>query len=233
MAFFAPLRETKNSMSNTKKITDAIVAQGILPLYFNPDETVSVEVLRAIYKAGIKAVEYTNRGEAALSNFKKMVDVRNAEMPGIVLGVGTIKNMQHAKDYLAAGADFLVSPGFVPDVAVHCVANDIFYGPGCMTPTEIIAAENAGIGFIKLFPGNMLGPDFLSGIKDIFPKLLFMPTGGVDTTKENIEGWYKAGVCAVGMGSKLISKKLMEAKDYATIESETKKVLETIMSIKN
>ena len=78
----------------------------------------------------------------------------------------------------------------------------------------------------------MLGPEFLSSIKDIFPKLLFMPTGGVDTTKENIEGWYKAGVCAVGMGSKLISKKLMEAKDYATIESETKKVMELIATIK-
>jgi 2-dehydro-3-deoxyphosphogluconate aldolase/(4S)-4-hydroxy-2-oxoglutarate aldolase len=79
----------------------------------------------------------------------------------------------------------------------------------------------------------MLGPDFLSSIKEIFPKLLFMPTGGVDTTKENIEGWYKAGVCAVGMGSKLISKKLMEAKDYATMESETKTVLELIQTIKN
>jgi 2-dehydro-3-deoxyphosphogluconate aldolase/(4S)-4-hydroxy-2-oxoglutarate aldolase len=78
----------------------------------------------------------------------------------------------------------------------------------------------------------MLGPEFLTTIKDIFPKLLFMPTGGVDTTKENIEGWFKAGVCAVGMGSKLISKKLMEAKDYETIESETKKVLELIGSIK-
>lgn len=232
MFFFESFVLKTKTMSNTNKITDAIVAQGILPLYFNADETVSVEVLKAIYRAGIKAVEYTNRGEAALSNFKKMVEVRNAEMPGILLGVGTIKNMQHATDYLAAGADFLVSPGFVPDVAAHCVANDIFYGPGCMTPTEIIAAENAGIGFIKLFPGNMLGPDFLSGIKDIFPKLLFMPTGGVDTTKENIEGWYKAGVCAVGMGSKLISKKLMEAKDYTTIESETKKVLELIATIK-
>jgi 2-dehydro-3-deoxyphosphogluconate aldolase/(4S)-4-hydroxy-2-oxoglutarate aldolase len=150
----------------------------------------------------------------------------------MLLGVGTIKNMQHAKDYLAAGADFLVSPGYVPDVAAYCVANDIFYAPGCMTPSEIIAAENAGIKFIKLFPGNILGPEFLSGIKDIFPKLWFMPTGGVDTTKENIEAWYKAGVCAVGMGSKLISKKLMEAKDYATIETETKKVLELIQSIK-
>lgn len=219
-------------MHTSKQITDAIIAQGILPLYFNPSEAISLEVLKAIYNAGIKAVEYTNRGEAALSNFKQMVALRNATMPGLLLGVGTIKNMQHATDYLAAGADFLVSPGFVPDVALHCVANDIFYAPGCMTPTEIIAAENAGIAFIKLFPGDMLGPKFLTTIKDIFPKLLFMPTGGVDTTKESIEGWYKAGVCAVGMGSKLISKQLMEAKDYATIESETKKVLALIQSIK-
>ena len=219
-------------MSKTQQIADAIVKQGMLPLYFNSSEEVSLDVLKAIYRAGVKAVEYTNRGDAALANFKKMVALRNAEMPGLLLGVGTIKNMQQATDYMAAGADFLVSPGFVPDVAAYCVSNDIFYAPGCMTPSEIIAAENAGIKFIKLFPGNMLGPEFLTTIKDIFPKLLFMPTGGVDTTKENIEGWFKAGVCAVGMGSKLISKKLMEAKDYGTIESETKKVLELIGSIK-
>lgn len=161
-----------------------------------------------------------------------MVALRNAEMPGLLLGVGTIKNMQQAEDYMQAGADFLVSPGFVKEVADFAIAKDVFYAPGCMTPSEIIAAENAGIRFIKLFPGNMLGPEFLSGIKEIFPKLFFMPTGGVDTTKENIEGWFNAGVCAVGMGSKLISKKLMEAKDYATIESETIKVLELIKTIK-
>ena len=219
-------------MRKTQQITDAVIAQGILPLYFNPSEEVTLEVLKAIYRAGIKATEYTNRGDAALANFKKMIALRNAEMPGLLLGVGTIKNMQHATDYMAAGADFLVSPGFVPDVAAYCVSKDIFYAPGCMTPSEIIAAENAGIRFIKLFPGNMLGPEFLATIKDIFPKLLFMPTGGVDTTKENMEGWFKAGVSAVGMGSKLISKKLMEAKDYGTIESETKKVLELIQSIR-
>ena len=219
-------------MSKTKQIADAIIEQGMLPLYFNADETVSVDILRAVYRAGVKALEYTNRGDAALMNFKKMVAVRNAEMPGMLLGVGTVKNLQTAKDYLAAGADFLVSPGFVKEVADYAVANDIFYAPGCMTPSEIIAAENSGISFIKLFPGNMLGPEFLSGIKDIFPKLLFMPTGGVDTTKENIEGWFKAGVCAVGMGSKLISKKLMEAKDYAAIEKMTKEVLALIATIK-
>ncbi len=219
-------------MSNIEKATKVITEQGILPLYFNTDETISVEVLKAIFRAGIKAVEYTNRGEAALSNFKKLVEVRNAEMPGLLMGVGTIKNLKQAEDYLSAGADFLVSPGFVKEVAEYAISKNIFYAPGCMTPTEIIAAENAGVKFIKLFPGNMLGPEFLSSIKEIFPKLLFMPTGGVDTTRENIEGWFKAGVSAVGMGSKLISKKLMEAKDYETIEAETKKVLELIQSIK-
>jgi 2-dehydro-3-deoxyphosphogluconate aldolase/(4S)-4-hydroxy-2-oxoglutarate aldolase len=219
-------------MATKQAITDVIIKQGMLPLYFNPDETVSVEVLRAIYKAGIKAVEYTNRGDAALKNFKKLVEVRNNEMPGLMLGVGTIKTLQQAEDYLKAGADFMVSPGLVPEVAAYAINNDIFYAPGCMTPSEIIAAENTGIHFIKLFPGNLLGPDFLSSIKEIFPKLLFMPTGGVDTTKENIEGWFKAGVCAVGMGSKLISKKLMEQKDYLTIERMTRDVLDLIATIK-
>jgi len=219
-------------MATKQAITDVIIKQGILPLYFNPDETVSVDILRTIFKAGIKAVEYTNRGEAALKNFKKLVEVRNSEMAGLMLGVGTIKNLQQAEDYMKAGADFLVSPGLVSDVAAYAVNKDIFYAPGCMTPSEIIAAENAGIGFIKLFPGNMLGPEFLSSIKEIFPKLLFMPTGGGDTTKENIEGWCKAGVCAVGIGSKLISKKLMEQKDYLTIEKMTRDVLELIASIK-
>ena len=219
-------------MSKTQQAADVIIQQGILPLYFNADETVSIEVLRAIYKAGIKAVEYTNRGDEALNNFIKMTAVRNSEMPGLLLGVGTIKNLKDAKNYMAAGADFLVSPGFVKEVADYAVSKDIFYAPGCMTPSEIIAAENAGIKFIKLFPGDMLGPKFLTTIKDIFPKLLFMPTGGVDTTKENLESWFKAGVCAVGMGSKLISKKLMEQKDYLTIETMTKEVLELIQTIR-
>jgi 2-dehydro-3-deoxyphosphogluconate aldolase/(4S)-4-hydroxy-2-oxoglutarate aldolase len=226
------IESVKSHMATKQTVTEIIIQQGILPLYFNADETVSIEVLNAIYKAGIRAVEYTNRGEAALRNFKKLVEVRNKEMPAMLLGVGTIKNLQQAEDYVSAGADFLVSPGFIPQVVDYTNSKDLFYAPGCMTPSEIIAAENKGVTFIKLFPGNLLGPEFVSSIKDIFPKLLFMPTGGVDTTKENIEGWFKAGVCAVGMGSKLISKKLMEQKNYAEIEKLTKEVLETIQSIK-
>lgn len=220
-------------MSSIKETSEIIIKQGMLPLYFNADETVSADILRAIHKAGVNAVEYTNRGEAAFKNFSALIAIRNKEMPGMLLGIGTIKNIAIAKKYVEAGADFLVSPGFVKEVADYANSKDIFYAPGCMTPTEIIAAENSGISFIKLFPGNMLGPEYLGSIKEIFPQLLFMPTGGVDTTKENITGWFRAGVCAVGMGSKLISKKLMEQKDYANIESTTKEVLALIQQIKS
>jgi 2-dehydro-3-deoxyphosphogluconate aldolase / (4S)-4-hydroxy-2-oxoglutarate aldolase len=218
-------------MNNTSTIINVIVQQGLLPLYFHKDETISVEVLRVLYKAGIRAVEYTNRGEEALQNFMKMVSIRNEEMPDLLIGVGTIKNMEAALSYLNIGADFLVSPGFVKEVADYAVSKNIFYAPGCMTATEIITAENAGITFIKLFPGNVLKPAFMSSIKDVFPNLLFMPTGGVDATQESIATWFDAGVCAVGMGSKLISRKLMEEKDYDKIESNTKNVLEIIKKI--
>jgi 2-dehydro-3-deoxyphosphogluconate aldolase / (4S)-4-hydroxy-2-oxoglutarate aldolase len=219
-------------MSKKSEILQAIKTQGILPLYFYKDTEVTIQVLKALYKAGVKAVEYTNRGEAALANFKEMRKVVDAELPGMYLGIGTIKNGEMAQAFIDAGADYLICPGLVESVAKVADAHDMLWVPGCMTPTEIIAAETLGAKFVKLFPGNILGPDFMSAIKELFPNVLFMPTGGVDTTKENIGAWFKAGVSAVGMGSKLISKQLLEAKDYATIESLTKEVLATVQSIK-
>ncbi|HAO05581.1 MAG TPA: bifunctional 4-hydroxy-2-oxoglutarate aldolase/2-dehydro-3-deoxy-phosphogluconate aldolase [Chryseobacterium sp.] len=219
-------------MTKIQNVTNAIVNQGILPLYYNDDETVTIDILKSLYKAGIRAVEYTSRGESALSNFKKMIEVRDLEMPEMLLGIGTIKNLQQAEEYYKVGADFFISPGFVAEVAAFLIPKDVLYSPGCMTPTEIITAEAAGVTFVKLFPGNALGAGFMSAVKDVFPNLKFMPTGGVDTTKESIESWFKAGVSAVGMGSKLIRKDLMAAKDYSTIENETKKVLEIIQTLK-
>ena len=219
-------------MTKIEKVITTITKQGTLPLYFNKDEEVSIEILRALYSAGIKAIEYTHRGIEATENFKKMIAVRDAEMFDLLIGIGTIKNETQTEIYLELGADFFISPGFVPEVAALLKSKEILYIPGCMTPTEIIIAENKGIQFIKLFPGNKIEPDFLASIKDIFPDLIFMPTGGVDTTKESIQAWFDAGVSAVGMGSKLISKKLMAEKDYETIVTQTKSVLNIIQTIK-
>ncbi len=218
-------------MDKKSVLLELIPKQGVLPLYFYKDPEVSVEVLRALYKAGIRAVEYTNRGEAALKNFEKMRKACDNELKGMYLGIGTIKTGKQAKAFINAGADYIICPGLVESVAEVADKHDMLWAPGCMTPTEIIRAEHLGAKIIKLFPGNILGPAFLSAVKELFPDLLFMPTGGVDLDRENIAGWFKAGVCAVGMGSKLISKPLLEQKDYAKIESLTTQVLDIIKSI--
>lgn len=219
-------------MSTKNELLQLIPEQGVLPLYFYKDTDVSIEVLKALYRAGIKAVEYTNRGEAALQNFRKMREVCDKELHGMYLGVGTIKNGSMAQAFIDAGADYIICPGLVEEVAEVADKNEMLWVPGCMTPSEIIRAENMGAKMIKLFPGNILGTEFLSAIKTLFPDLLFMPTGGVDLDKENIAGWFKAGVCAVGMGSKLISKNLLEQKDYAKIEALTKQAMDIVKQVR-
>ncbi len=203
----------------------------MLPLYFYKDTEVTLNVLKTLYTAGVRTVEYTNRGEAALKNFREMRNVCDNELKGMYLGVGTIKNAEAAHAFIDAGADYIISPGLVKKVAKIADKNEMLWIPGCMTPTEIIKAEQLGAKLVKLFPGNLLGPAFLQAVKELFPELLFMPTGGVDLDKENIAGWFKAGVCAVGMGSKLISKPLLEQKDYAKIEALTKQAFDIIKSV--
>lgn len=219
-------------MDKKTELLRLVPEAGILPLYFYKDTDVSIGVLKALYRAGIRAVEYTNRGEAALKNFAAMRKACDAEMKDMYLGVGTIKNADTAKAFVDAGADYLISPGLVEDAVKVADDNKLLWVPGCMTPTEIIKAEQLGAKLVKLFPGNILGPGFMSAIKELFPGLLFMPTGGVELDKGNIAGWFKAGVCAVGMGSKLITKALLENKDYETITNATKDAIGIIADIK-
>ncbi|AXY75642.1 bifunctional 4-hydroxy-2-oxoglutarate aldolase/2-dehydro-3-deoxy-phosphogluconate aldolase [Paraflavitalea soli] len=213
-------------------IIKKIAEQGVLPLYFHPDPTVSVEVLKALYAAGIRAVEYTNRGEAALDNFKLLKETRDQELPELLLGIGTIKRKKEAKAFMKAGADFIIAPGMIEEVAETVHKEDMLWIPGCMTTTEIIRAEDAGAKLIKLFPGNLLGPSFVSAIKELFPDLLFMPTGGVEVSKENLTGWFKSGVVAVGMGSKLITKEILANKDYSQLASKTKEAIALVNEVR-
>ena len=220
-------------MDKKSEILKFIPEQGVLPLFFYKDPDVSVEVLKALYEAGIRTVEYTNRGEAALKNFERLREACDNELQGMYLGVGTIKDADAAKDFIDAGADYIISPGLVKEVVKVADKNDMLWVPGCMTPSEIIRAEKLGAKMIKLFPGNLLGPSFLSAIKELFPGLMFMPTGGVEVERENIAGWFKAGVSAVGMGSKLITKQSLENRDYAKITELTRQALDIINSVRS
>jgi 2-dehydro-3-deoxyphosphogluconate aldolase/(4S)-4-hydroxy-2-oxoglutarate aldolase len=177
-------------------------------------------------------VEYTNRGEAALDNFEAMKELRDNELPELLLGIGTIKKKKEAKAFIKAGADYIISPGLIEEVAEVTEKEEVLWIPGCMTPTEIITAESLGARLIKLFPGNLLGPGFVSAIKELFPNLLFMPTGGVEVNKENLEAWFRSGVVAVGMGSKLITKEILEKKDYETLTAKTKEALVLVQDAK-
>jgi 2-dehydro-3-deoxyphosphogluconate aldolase / (4S)-4-hydroxy-2-oxoglutarate aldolase len=219
-------------MSKNQNIIHQLKKQKLLPLFYHSDEAVCIGITKALYAAGIRAIEFTNRGEAALNNFKALAAERNNSMKDLLLAVGTIRTAEQANKFIGAGADFLISPVFDAAVCDAACISKTLWIPGCMTPTEIHVAENAGCKLIKLFPGNVLGPAFVSGIKELFPAIDFMPTGGVEVNKENLQAWFNAGVCAVGMGSKLISKQLMETKDYAAMTRLTTDALEIIRMIK-
>lgn len=219
-------------MKNQQDIIAQITQQKMLPLYFNKDKEVSVDVLKALYAAGIRSVEYTNRGAEAVANFKELRKVVNESMPGMLLGIGTVKTTADAALFIDAGADFIISPVVYPPVAKVVQDAGLLWIPGCLTPTEIFTAEMNGAKLVKIFPGSVVGPSYISAIKELFPGILFMPTGGVDTTEKNIREWFSNGVCAVGMGSKLISKSILQNKEYDTLTKLTKEVLEILNNIK-
>ena len=220
-------------MSKKDIVLDAILKQGTLPLFFYKDPEVSLQITRTLYKAGIRVFEYTNRGAAALENFKVLKQaLANGDMPGLELGIGTIKSLQEAEAFIAAGADFIVSPIVNPEVGKLAAQHNLLWIPGCMTPTEIYTAQQNEAALIKIFPANILGPEFVSSIRDLFAGQLFIPTGGVDLNHDSISTWFKAGVCAVGMGSKLISKSVLENREYDKLYNDTLKLLEIVQTIK-
>lgn len=211
---------------------DAIIGQGILPLFYSADAELSKAILKSLYEAGIRAVEFTNRGPEALDVFGALIAFRDAELPGMLLGIGTIKTAQQAQSFADAGADYLISPGTLPEVAAVAVERGLLWVPGCMSTTEIIVAENLGCQFVKLFPGSLLGPEYVSAVKDLFPGMRFMPTGGVEVSEENIGAWFGAGVSAVGLGSKLITKTALAAGDFGSIRSLTQEAMNIVSRVR-
>ncbi len=219
-------------MKNIDTIIDIVKEQGVIPLFYHDELQVSIDVIDTLYRAGLKVMEYTNRGKKALENFKALLKKRDEQWSEVLLSAGTIKNVEQAKQFIDAGADFIICPGVIPEVSKAVQEAGLLWVPGCMTSTEIIIAEQHGARLIKLFPGSLLKPSYVIAVKEIFPDLMFMPTGGVDVNEENLTAWFKAGVVAVGLGSKVISRDLLEQKDYTTIGNLAKKALQIVQSVR-
>jgi 2-dehydro-3-deoxyphosphogluconate aldolase / (4S)-4-hydroxy-2-oxoglutarate aldolase len=217
-------------MEREAALINQIKNEGMLPLFYHDDVTVCENVLQALYNGGVRCVEFTNRGVHALPNFKHLVSLKTT-MPGLILGIGTIKTPQDATSFIEAGADFLISPCFDASVADVAYMHKVLWIPGCMTPTEIHVAQKSGATLIKLFPGNVLGPGFVEAIKTLFTGVDFLVTGGVEPTEQNIGAWFKAGVSGVGLGSKLITKDVLANKNYTQLEIQTKELVQLIKKV--
>jgi 2-dehydro-3-deoxyphosphogluconate aldolase/(4S)-4-hydroxy-2-oxoglutarate aldolase len=179
--------------------------------------------MKASYAGGIRVFEFVSRGAKALENFKILLDYKKAHLSDLLLGIGTIKTAAQAQAFISAGADFIVSPIVLKEIAEVTLDRGVLWIPGCMTPTEIALAESLGAPLVKLFPGDTLGPGFLKAIKPLFPNVKFMPTGGVDVAEDNIRGWFEAGVYSVGLGSKLFNAPT-DATDYTWLSERAQKL---------
>ncbi|RBL92531.1 beta/alpha barrel domain-containing protein [Chitinophaga flava] len=206
-------------------IIAAFEQSGIIPVFYHEDADVCCEVLQACYDGGLRVFEFTSRGANAQQNFARLRELKQAKMPDLYLGIGTIKNATDAATYTELGADFIVCPVTDPETGAYCRSRQILWIPGCMTPTEVSVAEKQQAKLVKLFPGNVLGPGYVKAIKPLFPQMKFMPTGGVEPTHISMNAWFDAGVVCVGMGSNLLSKSMIDSRDWASLKD---KIMQTI-----
>jgi 2-dehydro-3-deoxyphosphogluconate aldolase/(4S)-4-hydroxy-2-oxoglutarate aldolase len=211
-------------------VLTAMMDQGVIPVFYHPDAEIASKVIQACANGGAKCIEFTNRGEFAAHVFYEVTKHFAAADPSVIMGVGSIVDAPTAGIYIANGARFVVGPLLNPDVAKVCNRRKIPYSPGCGSATEIGYAEEFGCEIVKVFPGGSVGgPDFVKNVLGPMPWTRIMPTGGVDATEDSLRAWFGAGVVAVGIGSNLITKSLLDAKDYAGIE---KRVSDTVQLIK-
>lgn len=205
---------------------------GMIPLFYHGDVALGKEVLKACYDGGARLMEFTSRGDFAFEIFGALNKYALAELPGMILGVGSVTDAAAASLYMQLGANFIVTPVLREDIALVCNRRKVLWSPGCGSLTEIAKAEELGCEIVKLFPGDIYGPQFIKGIKGPCPWTSIMPTGGVSTSEDNLKSWFDAGATCVGIGSQLISNEILNAKDFDGLREKVKQTLEIIKAIR-
>lgn len=214
------------------QVLATIAETGMVPVFYHKDVETAKQVLKACYAGGVRAFEFTNRGDFAQEVFGELVKFAAKELPGMILGVGSVVDPATAALYLQLGANFVVGPLYNPAIAPVCNRRGIPYCPGCGTVTEIGMAQEAGCDLCKVFPGDVLGPAFVKGLRAPMPWSKIMVTGGVKPTRENLAGWFQAGVTCVGMGSNLFPKEAIAAGQWEKITALCREALDIIKSVK-
>ena len=215
------------------EVIKVMEATGMVPLFYHSDVQLAKQVLKACYDGGGRLMEFTARGDFAHEVFGALIKYAIAELPGMIMGVGSVTDAAAASRFMALGANFIVTPVLREDIAIVCNRRKVLWSPGCGTLTEIARAEELGCELVKLFPGDIYGPQFVKGIKGPQPWTSIMPTGGVSPTKENLSAWFNAGVTCVGMGSQLISKEILANKDFDKLTLNVANALKIIEQVRN
>tara|TARA_B100000963_G_scaffold195307_1_gene170031 strand:- start:59 stop:724 length:666 start_codon:yes stop_codon:yes gene_type:complete len=210
------------------QVINQMMESRMVPLFYHSDFQVAKNILQACYNGGARLIEFTNRGDFAIEVFSKLIKFASKDLPGMIIGIGSVTDSAAASQYMLLGANFVVTPVLREDIAIVCNRRKVLWIPGCGSLSEIAKAEEMGCEFIKLFPGNVYGPDFIKSVKAPQPWSSIMPTGGVSIGQSNLLGWFKAGADCVGLGSKLISKEILINQDFKKLE---KNVLDTIQFI--
>ena len=204
----------------------------MVPLFYHPNIELGKKILKACYGGGARLLEFTARGDFAFEVFSELNKYARKELPEMIMGVGSITDAGAASLFLQMGANFKVTPSLREDIAIVCNRRKVLWSPGCGSLTEINKAEELGCEIVKLFPGSTYGPGFVKAIKAPQPWTSVMPTGGVSTEESNLRAWFDAGVTCVGMGSKLISKDILDKKEFDTLESRVRQTLEIIKRVR-
>jgi len=215
------------------KVLNTIIAGGLVPVFYNNDANIVIEIAKACVNGGLNVLEFTNRGDRAFKTFLELREYCDKEKKDLILGVGSIVDDCTAALYINSGANFIVGPVLNIEVAKLCNRRKVPYFPGCDTLTEISLAEEYGVEICKIFPAQEIGGhSFVKNILGPLPWSFLMPTGGVDPTKESLEKWFKSGVVCVAMGSKLITNDSIEKKDFESISRKISEVLKIIKEIR-
>lgn len=215
------------------EVLTAMQQTGMVPVFYNADLEVAKQVVKACYEGGVRAFEFTNRGDYAHEIFGCLNKWAVKECPDMILGVGSVVDAPTASLYIQLGANFIVGPLFNPDIAKVCNRRAIPYTPGCGSVSEIGFAQEAGCDLVKIFPaGNVGGPSFVKNIKAPMPWSMIMATGAVEPEAENLNAWFKAGVTVVGMGSKLFPKEAVAEGNWQAISDKCRYALDVIAKAK-
>lgn len=215
-----------------QQIFDEMKRTGVVPLFTHDNPEEAQQVLQAAYAGGVRVFEFTNRRKNSFEIFQHLLRQRH-HFPDLMLGIGTIMDGDTTKKFIDAGADFIISPIMKPEMAEVCHRYDKLWMPGCATLTEIVTAKDHGAVVIKVFPGSVLGPGFVSSIMPVVPDLNLMITGGVEPNEQNLSAWFKAGAMCVGMGSQLFTKEILQQRNWSLLEQKVSDALSIVKKIQS